>query len=130
MFYQHTSEVWFDIFLFQLFPFLYHWQQFSPDLTVTRRLFLRSRNCLRFDSTLVHHQFVWWGTCCSSFLFFALCPMLTVSLDCPFLIASSIFFTKNVDIKFRTHDAFQEKPSFNIRVLEIIVKIKYIKINV
>ena len=36
---------------------------------------------------------VWWGPCCSSIQFscFVVCPMLAVFLDCPFLIALSVF---------------------------------------
>ena len=262
MFYQHISEVWFfDIyfFLFQLFPFLYHWQKFSPDLTMssnttgvfkkqellTLRYYLRSclitmdpkldlktrmflytepnsdsrnpetcseegfpgfkmtekehvTNVTGMESqSYVQSDFIFWENnfllnffiieiyfpqhidllvivwtkkqtyeqfhgnqiwfhCLISndgfwkpdyetesgfvaikhdlntpsvclvgsvllldhfnflycvfppLLLFVLCPMLPVSLDCPFLIASSIFFTKNVVIKFRADHAFQE----------------------
>jgi hypothetical protein len=40
-----------------------------------------------------------------------LCPMLQLSVDCPFLIVLSLFSNINVDIKFSAHDAFLESPS-------------------
>jgi hypothetical protein len=66
---------------------------------------IRGRNCLSFASTWVHRQFLVGSVlliflvCYAVLRFYVLlililylvCPMLPVSLDCPFLIAPSVF---------------------------------------
>ena len=65
-----------------------------------------SNNCLPFANTWVHRPMFWWGSCYLSFFVCCLvlcicvvfvsvlcivCPLQRVSLDCPFLIAPSVF---------------------------------------
>ena len=51
---------------------------------------VKSWNSLHFVSSLLFflYFFLCWGPCCVCFVFY---PMLSVSLDCPFLIAHSVF---------------------------------------
>jgi len=59
---------------------------------------LPSNDIIKAQTSWVHSGF-WWGPICSSVVFFYLivfvlylvCPMLPVSLDCPFLIVPSVF---------------------------------------
>ena len=54
---------------------------------------IAGRSCLLF--TWVQPSGFWWSLCWSSFQFSVVClvySMLRLSLDCPFLIATSVFF--------------------------------------
>ena len=89
----------------QMFSFLYHCEDFYQTwlhIWVTRRGCL-TRNCLPFMSTWVHTRIlvrsvlpivlVFFVVCFALFVF-VLClvyPMLSVSLDCQFLITLSVF---------------------------------------
>jgi len=68
--------------------------------------FIKYRNCSPFVSSWVHSRFFWCVRVAHlcSFQFFVIClssfwviyPMLPVSLDCPFLIATSVFSKKGL----------------------------------
>ena len=88
----------------QMFSFLYHCEDFYQTwlhIWVTRRL--SYRNCLPFTSTWVHTRILVrsvlpivlvFCVVCFALFVFVLClvyPMLSVSLDCPFLITLSVF---------------------------------------
>ena len=77
---------------------VYH-QQDLPDFTIWVRRWVscRKQELLTIRKHLCPPLIFWWYQCCSFFLvfcvvlFYFVCPMLPVSLDCSFLILPSVF---------------------------------------
>ena len=114
--YQIISNDTTFFFLLRFFFFLYHRQDFYWTwryiyIWVTRRLSYKKQELLTFQE----HSQVLVGSvlCCVFYLSSScpVCPMLSVSLDCPFLIALSVF--SNVYHLFKRLSCFHSSKTQN-----------------
>ena len=145
-----------------LFPFTYNKFVSSIDyccqdfywtglyIWVTQRVSYNKQKLLTLLWTPEFNWVIWWGTCCSHFSFlccvfftlfvFILCPMLPVSLDCPFLIHGektthyttdtatrnvSIFWTEKCYMIFRHTFHCKIKHALTDNLYYKLVKIRY-----